>query len=115
MEKKSGPAEFTASGAGDSAKAGCTVGFMVIGVGTLLCLTGIGALFGIPLVIYGFMMPGLGVAGELKGDNRVYRGPCPGCNEPFFMGTAQQVRSCRKCNLKMRAVTEGESHRFEEV
>jgi DNA-directed RNA polymerase subunit RPC12/RpoP len=81
---------------------------IMIIVGTLLCLTGLGAILGIPMILGGALAPLLGPLiglGELKGK-------CPWCGAPVSSILNIPGFNCRACNnrivLRKRKFTRAE-------
>lgn len=76
---------------------GSMVGFVLIVVGALLCLTGIGAIVGIPLIVVGFLVPAitslLGL-GALKG-------VCPWCGGDVVSPTVALGVDCPSCKKRI--------------
>lgn len=67
---------------------------ILIIVGTLLCLTGLGAILGVPLILGAILAPLLGPMigfGALKGK-------CPWCGSPVSSVTGTKVFYCLACN-----------------
>jgi len=70
---------------------------IMIIVGTLLCLTGLGAILGIPLILGGALAPLLGPLiglGELKGK-------CPWCAAPISAILNAPGFPCHACNRRI--------------
>lgn len=63
-------------------------------VGTLLCLTGLGALLGVPMIIVGIIAP---LAGPIFGLGE-HRGKCPSCGTRVISFTDGQSHDCPACN-----------------
>jgi DNA-directed RNA polymerase subunit RPC12/RpoP len=70
---------------------------ILIIVGTMLCLTGLGAFLGIPMIIAGIFAPLLGPLigfGSLKGQ-------CPWCGSPVSSLRSVQSFDCETCNQRI--------------
>jgi predicted amidophosphoribosyltransferase len=70
---------------------------ILIIVGTMLCLTGLGAFLGIPMIIAAIFAPVLGPAigfGALKGK-------CPWCNAPVSSIRSMQSFDCDTCKQRI--------------
>jgi predicted RNA-binding Zn-ribbon protein involved in translation (DUF1610 family) len=63
-------------------------------VGTLLCLTGLGALLGVPMIIGGIIAP---LAGSIFGLGE-HRGKCPSCGTRVISFTDGLSHDCPTCN-----------------
>lgn len=63
-------------------------------VGTMLCLTGLGAFLGIPMIIAGVLAP---LAGPIIG-MRSMRGNCPWCGAPVSSLDSAQHFNCDACH-----------------
>lgn len=75
---------------------------VLIIVGMMLCLTGLGAFLGVPMIIAGIVAPLMGPVigfGALKGK-------CPWCGSPVSSINSKQSFACTACN-KMIAVKIG--------
>lgn len=87
-------AELTKVGGGAGGftdAAGVGIGCM-IPIGVALCLTGIGAIIGVPLIIAGLIMPFQGLQRR-----KMLQGPCPWCRQPVRIGTAAVGFNCPAC------------------
>ena len=70
---------------------------ILIIVGTLLCLTGLGAVLGIPMILAGIFAPLLGPLiglGALKGK-------CPWCGSPVSSISSTQSFDCEACKKRI--------------
>lgn len=67
-------------------------------VGTMLCLTGLGALLGIPFIIGGILAP---LLGPLMGYGMLVKGKCPWCGSPVSSLSSAQSFSCDACNHRL--------------
>lgn len=63
-------------------------------VGTMLCLTGLGAFLGVPMIIAGILAP---IVGPLLGLQSV-RGNCPWCDAPVSSLDSTQHFDCDACH-----------------
>jgi uncharacterized Zn finger protein (UPF0148 family) len=70
---------------------------ILIVVGTLLCLTGLGAFLGVPLIIGAVLAP---LLGPLIGIG-VLRGKCPWCGTPVNSVVKNTEFYCHVCNRKI--------------
>jgi DNA-directed RNA polymerase subunit RPC12/RpoP len=70
---------------------------ILIVVGTLLCLTGLGAFLGVPLIIGAVLAP---LLGPLIGIG-VLRGKCPWCGTQVNSVVKKTVFYCHVCNRKI--------------
>jgi len=68
-------------------------GFWIIGIGIVLCLTGIGAIIGIPLILVGIILPMMG--GFTKKDN------CPHCGKEIMFMSYSVVVGCPACRSRL--------------
>jgi DNA-directed RNA polymerase subunit RPC12/RpoP len=66
----------------------------LIPAGVVLCLTGIGALIGIPLIIAGIVAPIVGLVSSIKG-------PCPYCGSAVTTSKSSQGVTCRACKKRV--------------
>jgi DNA-directed RNA polymerase subunit RPC12/RpoP len=66
---------------------------ILIIVGTLLCLTGLGAFLGIPMILAAIIAP---LAGPLLGIGE-HKGKCPSCGTSVISVTDGQVHYCPTC------------------
>ncbi len=66
-------------------------------VGTLLCLTGLGAFLGVPLIIAGVLAP---LLGPLIGIGAL-KGKCPWCGVPVNPIAGVKRFNCHACNKKI--------------
>jgi DNA-directed RNA polymerase subunit RPC12/RpoP len=101
------PAEIEKAPA-KNAFSGLLFGFIVapmcVIVGTMLCLTGLGAFLGIPVIIVGILAPLLGPMigfGELKGK-------CPACGTELNNVVNAPVFACHGCGERIVV----ENHKF---
>lgn len=69
-------------------------------VGFLLCLTGIGAIIGIPMIISSYFKP--------PKTSWYFEGPCPWCRATIRMGD-QQAGRCPQCNKTFMVNKQGSS------
>jgi predicted amidophosphoribosyltransferase len=67
---------------------------VLIIVGTLLCLTGLGAFLGIPMIIAGLLSP---LAGPLLGISE-HKGKCPSCGIRVISINDGQTHYCPACD-----------------
>ena len=67
---------------------------VLIIVGTLLCLTGLGAFLGIPMIITGIFAP---LVGPMVGISE-HRGKCPSCGRRIISVEDGQLHYCPACN-----------------
>ncbi len=70
---------------------------ILIIVGTMLCLTGLGAFLGVPMILAGIFAPLLGPLigfGALKGQ-------CPWCGSPVSSISSAQSFDCHTCNKRI--------------
>jgi len=70
---------------------------ILIIVGTLLCLTGLGAILGIPLIIGAIFAPLLGPMIGLG----AMKGKCPWCAAPVSSVKSEQSFDCHSCNKRI--------------
>jgi DNA-directed RNA polymerase subunit RPC12/RpoP len=70
---------------------------MLIIVGTLLCLTGLGAFLGVPLILGAVFAP---LLGPLIGFGAL-TGKCPWCGSPVSSVSSAKDFECRACNGKI--------------
>ena len=70
---------------------------MMIIVGTMLCLTGLGALLGVPMIIGGAMAPLLGPMIGLKS----LKGKCPWCGGEVTSVRSSQSFVCDACKHRI--------------
>lgn len=68
-------------------------------LGSLLCLTGLGAILGIPLIIGAFIAP---LVGPVVGFNAV-KGKCPWCGAPVSCIHSTQSFACDACHHRIAA------------
>lgn len=66
-------------------------------LGSLLCLTGLGAILGIPLIIGAVVAP---LAGPVIGFNAV-KGKCPSCGAPVSSVHSSQSFDCDACHQRI--------------
>lgn len=91
------PAEHTKSsmpGAFGGLFFGVVTASVLIIFGTLLCLTGLGALLGVPMIIAGVLAP---LAGPLFGMGE-HQGKCPSCGIHVVSVTDGQSHHCPACD-----------------
>jgi len=67
---------------------------ILIIVGTLLCLTGLGAILGVPMILAAILAP---LLGPLIGFGAL-QGKCPWCGSPVRSVTSTKVFHCLACN-----------------
>jgi len=65
-------------------------------VGTMLCLTGLGVILGIPMIIAGVLAP---LAGPVFGMGE-HMGKCPSCGTRMISTTDTHTHGCPVCNEK---------------
>ena len=70
---------------------------IMIIVGTMLCLTGLGAILGIPMIIGGVFAP---LLGPLIGFGSI-KGKCPWCGSPVSSIRSAQSFDCEACNQRI--------------
>ena len=70
---------------------------MLIIVGGMLCLTGLGAFLGVPMIIAGIIAP---LVGPLLGFEAV-RGKCPWCGAPASSLKSHQSFECDACRKRI--------------
>jgi hypothetical protein len=68
--------------------------------GTMLCLTGLGAILGIPMIIAGLVSP---LAGPLMG-MKEHQGKCPCCGTHVVSVTDGQPHSCPSCDSEFALI-----------
>ncbi len=90
MEAEKPPAEGAFSGL----LFGLIVTPMLLIVGTLLCLTGLGALLGIPMIVAGILAP---LIGPMIG-MRTHSGKCPYCGAALSNVESTHGATCPVCN-----------------
>ena len=90
MEAEKAPAEGAFSGL----LFGLIVTPMLLIVGTLLCLTGLGALLGIPMIVVGILAP---LIGPMIG-MRTHSGQCPYCGAALSNIESTHGATCPACN-----------------
>ena len=73
---------------------GVLVAPVMIIVGTMLCLTGLGALLGIPMIIGGVLAP---LAGPMIGFGAI-KGKCPWCGAPVNSLAGVESFDCEACH-----------------
>ncbi|MGB6719269.1 MAG: hypothetical protein WBE72_00625 [Terracidiphilus sp.] len=66
-------------------------------VGTMLCLTGLGAFLGVPMIIAGILSP---LAGPMLGITEV-RGKCPWCGVPVNSIAQIDAFVCHSCSKRI--------------
>jgi DNA-directed RNA polymerase subunit RPC12/RpoP len=76
---------------------GALVAPMMIIVGTLLCLTGLGAFLGVPLIIGAVLAP---LAGPMIGLGAL-KGKCPWCGTPVSSILNARGFDCNACNQRI--------------
>lgn len=92
------PAEKTpVKGAFSGLLLGVILAPMMIIVGTMLCLTGLGAILGVPMILGGAMAPLLGPMIGLGS----LRGKCPWCGEPVSSVNSRQSFECDACKQRI--------------
>lgn len=74
--------------------------------GTLLCLTGLGAILGIPMIIAGLVSP---LAGPLMG-MKEHQGKCPCCGMHVVSVTDGQPHYCPACDKEFALVDHPMAH-----
>jgi uncharacterized Zn finger protein (UPF0148 family) len=72
-------------------------GVVVIAVGILLCLTGIGAVVGVPLILFGLLSPFIGALLGWTG----LKGQCPWCAAPITSPAGAQGIDCPACKKRI--------------
>lgn len=93
------PAEKTpVKGAFSGLLLGILVTPMMIIVGTMLCLTGLGAILGIPMIIGGVLAP---LLGPLIGFGSL-RGKCPWCGNAVTSISSVQSFDCEACHQRIK-------------
>jgi DNA-directed RNA polymerase subunit RPC12/RpoP len=70
---------------------------ILIIVGTLLCLTGLGAILGVPMILAAILAP---ILGPLVGLGAL-RGKCPWCAAPVNAISSKQSFDCAACNQRI--------------
>lgn len=70
---------------------------MMLIVGTMLCLTGLGALLGIPMIIGGILAP---LMGPVIGFSAP-KGKCPWCGSPVSSLRSGQSFDCEACHQRI--------------
>ena len=70
---------------------------ILIIVGTLLCLTGLGAILGVPLILAAILAP---ILGPMVGLGAL-RGKCPWCGAPVNAISSKQSFDCAACNQRI--------------
>lgn len=70
---------------------------IMIIVGTMLCLTGLGAILGIPMIIGGALAP---LAGPMLGFGAL-KGKCPWCGNPVSSLPSAQSFDCDACKQRI--------------
>jgi DNA-directed RNA polymerase subunit RPC12/RpoP len=76
---------------------GLFLGLLMIVIGILLCLTIIGAIIGIPMILAGVVMP-FGIAlGALGLRNQ----KCPYCQNKVAVGLGMKALTCRYCKKRL--------------
>jgi len=79
---------------------GCFSVFAVISIaltiGTLLCLTGIGAILGIPIIIAGFIFPF-----TKSGNSPTLKGKCPYCGYDVYASKNAPGVTCKACKQRI--------------
>lgn len=96
------PAETeTKSAKAEGAATGCLASWGPAGclflIGVLLCLTGVGAFVGVPLIIVALLLPFLGT---LMGLGAV-KGECPWCGMPVVGASAAKGIDCPACKKRI--------------
>lgn len=74
---------------------GTFAGFAAIGIGSLLCFTGIGAIIGIPLIIAGIIFPFLNIG------NSTLVGNCPYCGHETIAFKNDPGVTCKACRQRI--------------
>ncbi len=77
--------------------AGWVMALMLISIGGILCLTGIGAIIGIPMILGGLMTPFIGIwigATSIKG-------LCPYCGYEVSCSSKIPGINCPSCNKRI--------------
>ena len=70
---------------------------MMLIVGTMLCLTGLGAILGIPMIVGGILAP---LMGPVIGFNAP-KGKCPWCDSPVSSLRSGQSFECEACHKRI--------------
>jgi len=80
-------------------KNGCWTGWVgfsfALTVGTVLCFTGIGAIFGVPLIIAGFIFPFINLG------NSTLIGSCPYCGHETTAFKNDPGVTCKACQQRI--------------
>ena len=76
---------------------GAVVGPAMLITGGMLCLTGLGAFLGVPLIIGGILAP---LAGPLVGMTSL-KGNCPSCGAPVSSLNAKGSFACEACGKRI--------------
>lgn len=91
----------TKSAKGEGMAVGCATGpvaaILLIGLGGILCLTGIGAIIGIPLILGGLLAPFLA---PLLGLSNI-KGQCPYCGSDVLVSSREPGVNCRACKKRI--------------
>lgn len=90
------PEHSSASGGFGGLLFGVLVAPVLVIVGTLLCLTGLGAFLGVPMIIAAVVAP---LAGPLLGMN-AHKGNCPWCGTAVSSMADPESYDCPTCNKK---------------
>jgi len=72
---------------------GLAIGVIFFGVGGILCLSGIGAIIGIPLIVVGILFPFLAPVLGLT----IIKGQCPYCGSDVLISSTQPEVTCLAC------------------
>jgi len=76
---------------------GAVVAPILLIVGSLLCLTGLGAFLGVPMIICGILAP---LAGPVIGIDSL-KGACPWCGAAVTSVNSQQSFDCDSCKQRI--------------
>jgi hypothetical protein len=85
---------------------GAVMAPVLIIFGTLLCLTGLGAILGIPMIIAGLVSP---LAGPLMGMGE-HQGKCPCCGVHVVSVTDGQPHYCPSCDHEFTLIDHPVAH-----
>jgi hypothetical protein len=106
------PYTETSSDRATGVAAGCAAGWLIgvclVAVGLLLTLTGIGALIGIPLILFGIVFP---FVGPFLGLGSI-RGACPHCGAQVRSTKSRPGATCPAC-LRRIVIRDGRYYRVD--
>ena len=83
---------------------GAIISPVMLIVGAMLCLTGLGAFLGVPMIIGGILAP---LAGPLIGIDSL-KGTCPWCGAPVTSLNGRGSFDCKACSKRIAV----RDHRF---